>query len=289
MTGQNAFGGPNSRFLGANAGILAGQKRPVGHALTVSIVAHGVGLLLIAALASRSLASQPTNNFARELLHLTWIPDPSRSGADDGSGGSGHRAVAAARPLEAPGSSALSVPAPPATSTRISDSSTEPPLDVPALTMAAGLEDAVGVIATMTMASPPSEGPGTGDRQGSGNGSGLGAGDHDGFGSGANGGQGGPGLRPGNGVTAPRLIREVKPGYTSDAMRARIQGIVRLQAIVLPDGSVGSTRVVRSLDQTFGLDREAEKTVRQWRFQPGTLGGRAVPVVIDVELAFTLR
>jgi protein TonB len=72
-------------------------------------------------------------------------------------------------------------------------------------------------------------------------------------------------------------------------MRARIQGIVRLQAIVLPDGSVGSTRVVRSLDQTFGLDREAEKTVRQWRFQPGTLAGRAVPVVIDVELAFTLR
>jgi len=269
---------------------MAGPRRQVGHALTVSIVAHGVGLLLIVTLASRSLASQQANNLARELLHLTWIPEPSPSLSGDGAGGSGHRAVMEARPLEARGTSALSVPPPPATSTRIIDAPpTQPPLEIPALTMAAGLEDAVGVIATMTLACPPSEGPGSGNRQGSGNGPGLGAGDHGGFGSGADGGQGGPGLRPGNGVTAPRLIREVKPGYTGEAMRARIQGIVRLQAIVLADGSVGSTRVVRSLDQTFGLDREAEKTVRQWRFQPGTLAGRPVSVVIDVELAFTLR
>jgi protein TonB len=85
------------------------------------------------------------------------------------------------------------------------------------------------------------------------------------------------------------LLREVKPGYTGEAMRARIQGIVRLQAIVLPDGSVGNMKIVRSLDHVFGLDEEALKSVGQWRFQPGTLAGRAVPVMIEVELAFTLR
>ena len=93
----------------------------------------------------------------------------------------------------------------------------------------------------------------------------------------------------GNGGVAPRLIREVKPGYTSDAMRARIQGTVRLQAIVSSDGSVSSARVIRSLDAVFGLDQEAVKTVKQWRFLPGTLAGRAVPVLIEVELTFTLR
>ena len=72
-------------------------------------------------------------------------------------------------------------------------------------------------------------------------------------------------------------------------MRARIQGVVRLQAIVLPDGSVGNGRIVRSLDDRFGLDDEALKTIKQWRFEPGRLEGRAVPVLIEVELTFTLR
>jgi protein TonB len=93
----------------------------------------------------------------------------------------------------------------------------------------------------------------------------------------------------GNGVSAPRLIREVKPGYTSDAMRARIQGLVRLQAIVLPDGSIGNARVVRSLDDRFGLDEEAVKAVKQWRFEPGRREGRAVPVIVEIELSFALR
>ena len=58
---------------------------------------------------------------------------------------------------------------------------------------------------------------------------------------------------------------------------------------MLPDGSVGPARVVRSLDSAFGLDEEALKTVKLWRFVPGTLAGRAVPVLVEIELTFTLR
>ena len=90
-------------------------------------------------------------------------------------------------------------------------------------------------------------------------------------------------------MIGPRLIVETKPMYTADAMRARIQGVVTLEAIVLPDGSVGRVRVVRSLDNTFGLDDEALIAVKRWRFMPGTLAGRAVPVLVNIELAFTLR
>ncbi|PYQ74995.1 MAG: hypothetical protein DMG01_19675 [Acidobacteria bacterium] len=55
------------------------------------------------------------------------------------------------------------------------------------------------------------------------------------------------------------------------------------------DGTVGTAVVVRSLDQTFGLDQEALKAVRQWRFEPGTLKGEAVDVLVSIELTFTLK
>jgi protein TonB len=81
----------------------------------------------------------------------------------------------------------------------------------------------------------------------------------------------------------------VKPQYTSDAMRAKVQGTVLLECVVKEDGSVGDVQVVRSLDPTFGLDLEAIKAARNWRFQPGTRLGQPVPVLVTIELTFTLR
>jgi TonB family protein len=57
----------------------------------------------------------------------------------------------------------------------------------------------------------------------------------------------------------------------------------------MPDGTVGRVAVVRSLDSTFGLDQEAIKAAKQWRFRPGTRLGEPVSVLITIELAFTLR
>jgi protein TonB len=85
------------------------------------------------------------------------------------------------------------------------------------------------------------------------------------------------------------LIREVRPQYTSDAMRAKVQGTVLLECVVRPDGSVTDITVLRSLDRSFGLDEEAIKAARQWRFKPGTRMGETVPVLITIELRFTLR
>jgi protein TonB len=72
-------------------------------------------------------------------------------------------------------------------------------------------------------------------------------------------------------------------------MRAKIQGIVMLEAVVLADGSVGDVRVVKSFNPDFGLNQEAIRTVKQWRFTPGTRHGQPVPVAVSVELTFTLR
>ena len=72
-------------------------------------------------------------------------------------------------------------------------------------------------------------------------------------------------------------------------MRARIQGTVWVECVVQTNGQCSDTHVIRSLDQTFGLDQEAIKTVKQWRFDPGRLRGQPVAVQVIIEMTFTLR
>ena len=97
-------------------------------------------------------------------------------------------------------------------------------------------------------------------------------------------------LVPGvEGVTAPRVIQEVKANYTAAAMRARIQGVVVLECVVEPDGRVGPVRIVRSLDAVHGLDEEAVRTLRQWRFVPAMKDGVSVRIAVKVEISFTIR
>jgi TonB family protein len=93
---------------------------------------------------------------------------------------------------------------------------------------------------------------------------------------------------PRTGVMPPRLLREVKPNYTGDALRARIRGKVTLQCVVQIDGSVGAIHLLQSLDPKYGLDDEAIAALKQWRFAPATKDGVPVPVIVDVELVFTL-
>ena len=98
-----------------------------------------------------------------------------------------------------------------------------------------------------------------------------------------------PVYRPGNGVTLPRVVRQVQPAYTAEARAARIEGTVTLNAVVLPDGAVGNVDVAVSLDSVHGLDDAAVDAMRQWRFEPGKRDGQAVAVRVSVEMNFTLR
>ena len=94
---------------------------------------------------------------------------------------------------------------------------------------------------------------------------------------------------PGNGVSSPTLVREVKPIYPAEAIAAGIQGTVLLTAVVLADGAVGEVTIVRSLDTVYGLDAQAVSAVKQWVFNPGQKDGAAVAVRVAVEVIFTLR
>lgn len=133
------------------------------------------------------------------------------------------------------------------------------------------------------LSAAPSAGPGggTGTGKGTGRGSGIGPGYGGGFGGGA--------MRPGSGVENPTILRKVEPEYTTGAMRAKIQGVVELEAVVGIDGVITGIRVRRSLDRAFGLDEEAIRTVKLWRFHPGRFQGEPVAVLVTIELTFNLR
>ena len=266
------------------------QEKRMGGAIGMSVLTHGALLLLFVLFAS--LMPEPMRHAImpdRLPNEIVWLAEPGPGG---GGGGGGNQMKEPPKKAELPGKDKISVPVvkPPAVELQKPEPAPEPEpeVNIPAQTMAAAETTAPGVIESQA-AGTVSQGTGTGGGAGTGTGTGMGSGQGSGLGAGWGGGTGGGAYRPGNGVEIPRLIREVKPQYTADAMRAKIQGVVWLECIVLPDGSVGDVRVTRSLDSTFGLDQEAIRAAKQWRFQPGTRFGEPVPVLISIELSFTLR
>ncbi len=93
--------------------------------------------------------------------------------------------------------------------------------------------------------------------------------------------------KPGEGVTAPTVVKDVKPNYTPDAMRRRVQGLVGMSCVVKADGNVGDCTVTRPLDDA--LDQEAVRVAKQWQFKPGMKDGQPVAVEVSIEMSFTLR
>ena len=91
------------------------------------------------------------------------------------------------------------------------------------------------------------------------------------------------------GVTLPKVVSEVKPRYTSEAMQAKIEGTLFMKAVVRTDGTPADIEITESLDTEYGLDRQAVAALSQWRFEPGRKDGRPVPVRVTVEMRFTLR
>jgi periplasmic protein TonB len=92
---------------------------------------------------------------------------------------------------------------------------------------------------------------------------------------------------PNGDVTLPVLLTRVEPGYPEWARRARIEGTLILEAVITARGDVDHVRILKSIHPL--LDEAASEAVRQWRYQPATRNGRAVPVYLTVTVRFGLR
>jgi TonB family protein len=96
-----------------------------------------------------------------------------------------------------------------------------------------------------------------------------------------------PGVyRVGGGVSAPKVIYAPDPEYSEEARKARYQGTEVLWLVVDAEGIPQNIRVQRSLG--MGLDEEALKAVKRWRFDPARKAGQPVAVMINVEINFRL-
>lgn len=260
----------------------------MGGAVGASVASH-IGAVLLAVLILRMWPEPQYAAFVPERLpeDIVWIAEEGPGG---GGGGGGDNTPAPPKPAELPGKEKISVPVEVEPEPVKEPPREEPPQEtlLPAVQTAAAPVEAPGEIKPETPGAVAA-GPGSGGGGGTGTGGGSGSGSGSGLGPGNTAGVGGGEYDIGNGVTSPRVLKEVRPAYTAEAMRAKVQGVVLLRCVVMPDGSVGRIEVVKSLDPVFGLDQEAIKAARQWRFAPGTRLGEPVAVRIQLELSFSLR
>ena len=87
-------------------------------------------------------------------------------------------------------------------------------------------------------------------------------------------------------ISPPVVHRKVDPKYIAEAVSERVEGVVRLTAVIHTDGTVGSVELVRGLDDR--LDKTAQEAMAKWRFAPAMRNGEPIDVDILVEIPFRL-
>lgn len=90
-------------------------------------------------------------------------------------------------------------------------------------------------------------------------------------------------VRVGSSIVTPSKIVDVRPVLPAAAAKANVRGVVIVEIVVGTDGSVANARVLRSIPL---LDQAALDAVKQWRYDPTRVDGRAVPVIMTVTVPF---
>jgi protein TonB len=275
-----------------------GVQREPAMPLALAGTLHAAILAGIVLMTTMGLAKPAAVTPSDKAMHLVFLVAPGPGG---GGGGGGHREPAPPPPAERKGHETLRSPIPVRRPPRVEPPpivrpdpppvKPDPPVVAPVVTVAADPRDRAGVPWIATKPAPPvetdSHGPGTGGGTGTGQGAGVGEGDGAGIGPGSGGGTGGGPYRPGSGITAPAIVREVKPDYTEEGRRRNLEGDVVLEIVVRSDGSVGNVKLLQGLGA--GLDQRAVDAVRQWRFSPARRYGTPVDVIVEVAMEFKLR
>jgi protein TonB len=88
-----------------------------------------------------------------------------------------------------------------------------------------------------------------------------------------------------SGVQSAKLLFGPKPGYPPLARAARVQGTVKIQAIIAADGTIGN---LKTMSGPPLLINAAVEAVSRWRYQATLLNGRAVEVITEIDVIFTL-
>lgn len=93
-------------------------------------------------------------------------------------------------------------------------------------------------------------------------------------------------IRVGGNVQKANLIHQPQPVYPDLARRVRIQGTVRMTAVISKEGAIEHLTVVSGHPL---LAPAAIEAVRQWRYKPTLLNGEPVEVITQIDVNFTLQ
>lgn len=93
-------------------------------------------------------------------------------------------------------------------------------------------------------------------------------------------------VRIGGNVSAAKLVHRVQPEYPDIARRERLQGTVKLHAIIAKDGTI---RLLRVQTGYCSLAEAAMKAVHQWRYTPTLVEGKPVEVDTTITVIFSLN
>jgi TonB family protein len=94
-----------------------------------------------------------------------------------------------------------------------------------------------------------------------------------------------PVLRVGGNVQHTKLISQARPQYPVEAKQARIQGVVKLYALIGKDGTIQTLNLISGHPL---LAPAAVEAVKQWVYQPTLLNGNPVEVATQIDVNFTL-
>ena len=89
-------------------------------------------------------------------------------------------------------------------------------------------------------------------------------------------------------VKLPECFYKPIPIYPELARRARIKGVVVVQAVWDTNGRITNAKIISSPGKQFGFDDAALVALQQWKCNPATVSGRKVEVYGNVTINFTM-
>ena len=92
-------------------------------------------------------------------------------------------------------------------------------------------------------------------------------------------------IKIGGAVQQSKLISQPHPIYPPEAKAERIQGVVKLSAIIGKDGAIQTLEVISGHPL---LVPSALEAVKQWRYETTLLNGQPVEVVTQIDVNYTL-
>lgn len=90
----------------------------------------------------------------------------------------------------------------------------------------------------------------------------------------------------GDTVTVPKLVKKIIPLYPQDMVKHKVEGVVKIKALIGIDGKVLETKVVEDIGYSSG--KVVSKAVKRFVFKPAKKNGKKTAAWVLLQIRFKL-